>query len=273
LHPSAGLTPAAEVPGSIEFLECTLEMLQEKVAGLNCPSPTISSTPLPASTLSEPTNKHYRALKTDSWYKYKPKQHVSHIKLQWEDLENLNYAAYLKLEMQAGNLILLGSMGLGQPVYGRNLNALPFHTAEPRGFTSYTFDLFTNPLDPRVDRAVTTLGDLGVTMDIFRLSQLPMHYLETARQAAYLGQEREHNEQEQRYLHLAKRQLEQEEEGIKQCLTAAQVSLHITPHLDYDREQGEVPADLFYPHVTNRPTRYKTNRPVRGGMPQRSRGP
>jgi len=186
-HPSASLTPAAEIPGSIEFLEHTLEMLQEEVAGLNCPSPTISSTPLPASTSSEPTNKHYRALKTDSWYKYKPEQHISHVKFRWEDPENPNYAAYLKPEMQAGNPMLLGSMGPGQPVYGRNLNALPFHAAEPQGFTSYTFNLFTNPLDPRIDRAVATLGDLGVTADIFQLRQLPMHYLETTRQAAYLG--------------------------------------------------------------------------------------
>jgi len=80
-HPSAGLTPAAEIPGSMAFLECTLEMLQEEVATMNRPSPTIASTPLPASTASEPTNEHYRALKTDGWYKYKPEQHVSHIKL------------------------------------------------------------------------------------------------------------------------------------------------------------------------------------------------
>jgi len=160
--------------------------------------------PLPASTVSEPTNEHYRALKTDGWYKYKPEQHISHIKLQWEDPENPNYAAYLKPEMQAGNPMILGAMGPGEPVYGRNLNALPYHAAEPRGFTSYTFDVLTNPLDPRIDRAVATLGDLGITADIFRLCQLPLCYLETARQAAYLGRERACNEQEQRYLHLAK---------------------------------------------------------------------
>jgi len=106
-------------------------MLQEEVAGLNRPSPTVSSTPLPTSTVSEPINEHYRALKTDGWYKYKPKQHVSHIKLQWEDPENPNYAAYLKLEMQAGNPMILGAMGPREPVYGRNLNTLPFHAAEP----------------------------------------------------------------------------------------------------------------------------------------------
>jgi len=113
------------------FLERTLEMLQEEVAAMNQPSPTVASTPLPASTASELTNEHYRALKTDGWYKYKPEQHVSHIKLQWEDPENPSYTAYLKPEMQVGNLMLLGAMGPGALVYGRNLNALPFHSAEP----------------------------------------------------------------------------------------------------------------------------------------------
>src|SRR6267142_1717448 len=162
-HPSARLTPATEAPGGIEFLERTLEMLQAEVAAINNPSPTVASTPLPASTASEPINNHYRALRTDGWYRYKPEQHISHIKLRWEDLDQPRYAAFLKTEMQAGNPMLLGAMGPGEPVYGRNLNALPFHAAEPRGFTPYAFDVLANPLDPRIDRAVATLGDLGVT--------------------------------------------------------------------------------------------------------------
>jgi len=162
-------------------------MLQEEVAGLNLPSPTVSSTPLPTSTTTEPTNKHYRVLKTDGWYKYKPEQHISHIKLQWEDPENPNYAAYLKLKMQVGNPMILGAMGPREPVYRRNLNMLPFHAAEPQGFTTYPFDVLANPLDPHIDRAVATLGDLGITADIFQLCQLPLRYLKTARQAAYLG--------------------------------------------------------------------------------------
>jgi len=150
-HPSAGLTPAAEIPGGIEFLERTLELLQEEVAAMNHPSPTVASTPLPASTTSEPINNHYRALRTDGWYRYKPEQHVSHIKLRWEDPDQPRYAAFLKPEMQAGNPMILGAMGPGEPVYGRNLNALPFHAAEPRGFTPYTFDMLANPLDPCID--------------------------------------------------------------------------------------------------------------------------
>jgi len=49
------------------------------------------------------------------------------------------------------------------------------------------FDVLANPLDPCIDRAVATLGDLGITSDIFQLCQLPLRYLDMARQAAYLG--------------------------------------------------------------------------------------
>src|SRR6266850_6723213 len=136
-HPSTRCTPAAEAPGGIEFLERTLEMLQQEVAAINQDSPTVASTPLPASTASKPINEHYRALRTDSWYKFKPEQHISHIKLWWEDPNKPRYATYLKTEVQAGNLMLLGAMGPGEPVYGRNLNALPFHAAEPRGFIPF----------------------------------------------------------------------------------------------------------------------------------------
>src|SRR6266850_6054109 len=71
-HPSAKLTPAAEASGGLAFLEQTLKMLQAEVAAINNPSPTVASTPLPASTASEPINNHYRALRMDGWYKYKP---------------------------------------------------------------------------------------------------------------------------------------------------------------------------------------------------------
>src|SRR6267142_2201410 len=170
--------------------------------------------------------------------------------------------------MQAGNPMLLGAMGPGEPVYGRNLNALPLHAAEPQGFTPYPFDLLANPLDPRIDRAVATPGDRGVTVDIFRLCQLPLRYLDMARQNAYLVKERGRIDQEQRYLHLAKRQLEIKEEGIKQRLNDARVSLCIAPHLDHDRKPGEVPSTLTYPCITTKGARYNTNCPLRGGTPR-----
>src|SRR6266850_1471878 len=48
-HPSAGLTLTAKNPGSLEFLERTLEMLQEEVAAINHPSPTVASCKAPKS--------------------------------------------------------------------------------------------------------------------------------------------------------------------------------------------------------------------------------
>src|SRR6267142_1954630 len=75
--------------------------------------------------------------------------------------------------MQVGNLMILGSMGPRQPVYGRNLNAQPFYTAELQGFTNYSFEVLANPLDPCIDCAISTLGDLGVTANIFQLCQCP----------------------------------------------------------------------------------------------------
>jgi hypothetical protein len=65
--------------------------------------------------------------------------------------------------------MLLGLMGPGQPVYGHDLQAQPFHAAEPEHFPEATFDLLSNPLDPCINEAVTTLGDLGVMADVFCL--------------------------------------------------------------------------------------------------------
>jgi hypothetical protein len=167
------------------------------------------------------SNKWYRAINNDSWYKYKPDQHISGVKLCWENPNIPDYTTYLKPELQARNLMLWGSMGPGQPIYGHDLQAQPFHTAELKHFPEATFNLLSNPLNPCIDRAVTTLGDLGVTADVFHLRQLPLKYLDQAHQMAYLGHERDHIQQDQGLLHLAKWNLELEETVIKECLRAA----------------------------------------------------
>jgi hypothetical protein len=66
----------------------------------------------------------------------------------------------------------------GQPIYGHNLQVQPFHTAEPKQFPEATFDLLSNPLNPRINQAIATLEDLEVTADVFHLRQLPLRYLE-----------------------------------------------------------------------------------------------
>jgi hypothetical protein len=95
--------------------------------------------------------------------------------------------------------------------------------------------------------------------DVFHLRQLPLKYLDQAQQMAYLGHEQDHIQQDQGLLHLAKRNLELEEVAIKEHLRAAQVFLHITPHLNYNCKPREVPAQLHYPCITNRGPQYKYN--------------
>jgi hypothetical protein len=122
----------------------------------------------PAEAAHTMSNEWYRAINNDGWYKYKPDQHISGVKLHWENPDMPNYAAYLKPEMQVGNPMLMGSMGPGQPIYGMDLQAQLFHAAEPKHFPEVSFDCLSNPLNPHIDRAVATLGDLGVTADVFR---------------------------------------------------------------------------------------------------------
>jgi hypothetical protein len=97
------------------------------------------------------SNEWYRAISNNGWYKYKPDQHINGVKLCWENSNIPDYAAYLKPEMQAGNLTLLGSMGPGQPIYGCNLQVQPFHAAEQEHFPEAPFNLLSNLLDPCID--------------------------------------------------------------------------------------------------------------------------
>jgi hypothetical protein len=97
------------------------------------------------------SNKWYRAINNDSWYKYKPDQHISGVKLCWENPDIPDYTSYLKLEMQARNPMLLGSMGPGQPIYGHDLQVQPFHATEPEHLSKATFNLLFNPLNPCIN--------------------------------------------------------------------------------------------------------------------------
>jgi len=97
------------------------------------------------------SNEWYQAINSDGWYKYEPDQHISRVKRRWENPDMPSYAAYLKPEMQAGNPMLMGSMGPGQPIYGMDLQAQPYHAAEPEHFPEVSFDCLSNPLDPCIN--------------------------------------------------------------------------------------------------------------------------
>jgi hypothetical protein len=236
-----------------------LELVREAIHHIDHSSQNTPDKPLLSDMPPEPTNVYYREMLSDSWYHFKPDQHISYLKLRWEDPNNPIYARYLKPEVRAGNPTLLGSMGPGEPVYADNLLAQPFHAAELRGTTPQSFDLLANPLDPRIDQAIASLGDLGVTSEIFRLRQLPMQRLENARHTAYMEREKEHIQREIGYLELGQKQLDTEEANIRRRLSAVQVFMRISDHLKYDMEPGEVPASVTYPRLTNRPAHYNTN--------------
>jgi hypothetical protein len=75
---------------------------------------------------------------------------------------------------------------------------------------------------------------------MFQLRQMPNRHLE--QRLAYLQGEQERIQRDQGMAFLAKANLECEEAVIKERLRAARVFLQLAPHLDYDREPGEVPS-------------------------------
>jgi hypothetical protein len=153
-HPSAGLTlpPSAREALAMVHLERTLALVRSAVAEATPSSSyTMQATQPPAEVAHTMGNEWYRAINNDGWYKYKPDQHISGVKLHWENPDMPNYTTYLKPEIQAGNPMLMGSMGPRQPVYGMDLQAQPYHTMELEHFPKVSFDCLSNPFDPHID--------------------------------------------------------------------------------------------------------------------------
>jgi hypothetical protein len=150
-HPSAGLTPppSAYEALAIAHLERTLVLVRSAIMEATPFSSVMTQVMQPSGEVAHiMSNEWYRAINNDSWYKYKSDQHINGVKLHWENINMPDYATYLKPEMQAGNPTLMGSMGPGQPIYGCNLQAQPFHAAKPEHFPKATFDLLSNCFDP-----------------------------------------------------------------------------------------------------------------------------
>jgi hypothetical protein len=151
-------------------LERTLALVRSAVTEATpSTSYTMQATQPPTEAAHTMSNEWYRAINNNGWNKYKPDQHISRVKHRWENPTMPDYATYLKLEMQVGNPMLMGSMGPGQPIYGTDLEAQPYHAAELEHFPEVSFNHLSNLLNPHINQAVATLGDLGVTADIFCL--------------------------------------------------------------------------------------------------------
>jgi hypothetical protein len=92
-----------------------------------------------------------------------------------DDENNLSPAKYLKATLKDGTPILEGCQGWGQNIFSELLCARPFHAA---GNRFHHFDapltLLENPFNPRVERSLLFLGDLGVLADIYLLRSIPL---------------------------------------------------------------------------------------------------
>jgi hypothetical protein len=133
-------------------LERTLALVRSAVAEATPSSSyTMQVMQPPAEAAHTMSNEWYRAINNDGWYKYKPDQHISGVKLRWENPNMPDYAAYLKPEMQAGNPMLMGSIGPGQPIYGMDLQAQPYYATELEHFPEVSFNCLANLLNPHID--------------------------------------------------------------------------------------------------------------------------
>ena len=92
-----------------------------------------------------------------------------------DDENDLSPAKYLKATLKDGTPMLEGCQGQGQNIFSELLYARPFHAA---GNHFHHFDapltLLENPFDPRIERSLLFLGDLGVLADIYLLQSIPL---------------------------------------------------------------------------------------------------
>jgi hypothetical protein len=133
-------------------LERTLALVRSAVAEATPSSSyTMQVMQPPAEAAHTMSNEWYRAINNDGWYKYKPDQHISRVKLRWENPNMPDYAAYLKPEMQVGNPMLMRSIGPGQPIYGMDLQVQPYYAMELEHFPEVSFNCLANLLNPHID--------------------------------------------------------------------------------------------------------------------------
>ena len=98
-------------------------------------------------------------------------------------------AKYLSVWVIQGEPIIMGTMGYGQPVHSRPLHALPFSAPAPAHFHLPSFNLLQNPFDPRMERALDGLRDLGVQAEVYRLRRVAHQRLEVLHRRVPLQEE------------------------------------------------------------------------------------
>src|SRR5579863_610187 len=131
---------------------------------------------------------HYRDHPGPEWYPYRPDQHFSRLTIPDEEGRQVE-AKYLSVRVVQGEPTIMGTMGYGQPVHAESLHALPFATPAPAHFHLPSFNLLQNPFDPRTERALDGLGDLGVQAEVYRLCYVAHQWMEVLHRCVALQEE------------------------------------------------------------------------------------
>jgi hypothetical protein len=101
-HPLVGLTlpPPAWEALAMAHLERTLALVRSAVTEATLSlSYTMQATQPPAEAAHTMNNEWYQAINNDGWYKYKPDQHISRVKLHWENPNMPDCAHSMGLEL------------------------------------------------------------------------------------------------------------------------------------------------------------------------------
>ena len=129
-----------------------------------------------------------------------------------------------------------------------------------------------NPFDPRTERALDGLGDLGVQAEVYRLRRVAHQRLEVLHRCVALQKETRQQCQRWEDLYTLEESVDQEEEAVKERLKAAQVFLRMDAHTTLDREPGEVPSTASYFQMTGRRAKHDSRAYPDSGRPGGSTG-
>src|SRR5579863_9609699 len=214
---------------------------------------------------------HYRDHPGPEWYPYRPEQHISRLTIPDEEGRQVE-AKYLSVRVVQGEPTIMGTMGYGQPVHSESLHALPFAAPAPAHFHLPSFNILQNPFDPRTERALDGLGDLGVQAEVYRLRRVTHQRMEVLHRRVTLQEETRQQCQRWEDLYALEESVDWEEVAVKERLKAAQVFLRMDAHTSLDREPGEVPSTASYFQMTERRAKHDSRAYPDSGHPGGSTG-
>jgi hypothetical protein len=216
-------------------------------------------------------------LTSEGWYEYTIGDahvwiNIPPLHSDSDDRGELSPAKYLKATLKEGVPILEGCQGRGQDIFEELLYARPFHAAGNR-FIHFDapLDILENPFDPRVERSLLFLGDLGVLADVHTLRTIPLRREGLLRRKEdvmtdlnIMGmrpQPEPFSPASVDFQRLLGRlvtiqklesEINSQEREVRDRLKAARVLLRISPFLKMDKEAGEIPSTRLFPQLAGK---------------------